>query len=105
MKKHTMRYCGIMMMVACATFANVQAAEQPAGEAKAIASQTITLDGPDWKIATDPNNKGRDEKWFEAPRPEAKPATVPCLWLRPISWGPPTSTPVPKDSRTVFITA
>lgn len=41
-------------------------------------SQTITLDGPDWKIATDPNNKGRDEKWFEAPRPEAKPATVPC---------------------------
>ena len=78
MKKHTMRYCGIMMMVACATFANVQAAEQPAGEAKAIASQTITLDGPDWKIATDPDNKGRDEKWFEAPRPEAKPATVPC---------------------------
>ncbi len=41
-------------------------------------SQTITLDGPDWTIATDPHDKGRDEKWFEAPRPEAKPATVPC---------------------------
>ena len=41
-------------------------------------SQTITLDGPDWTIATDTNNKGRDEKWFEVQRPEAKPATVPC---------------------------
>jgi len=29
-----------------------------------IPSQTITLDGPDWQIATDPENKGRDEKWF-----------------------------------------
>ncbi|MFZ4398372.1 MAG: sugar-binding domain-containing protein, partial [Kiritimatiellia bacterium] len=47
-------------------------------KAKAIASQTITLDGPDWTIATDPHDKGRDEKWFEAPRPEAQPATVPC---------------------------
>jgi len=41
-------------------------------------SQTITLDGPDWKIATDPKNTGRDEKWFEVQRPEAKQATVPC---------------------------
>ena len=40
--------------------------------------ETITLDGPDWTNATDPHDKGRDEKWFEAPRPEAQPATVPC---------------------------
>ena len=79
MKKNTMRYCGILIIVAWATFANVLAAEQPSGEAKAIASQTITLDGPDWRIATDPDNKGRDEKWFAAPRPEAKPTPVPWV--------------------------
>ncbi len=30
-----------------------------------IPSQTITLDGPDWLIATDPENIGRHEKWFD----------------------------------------
>jgi hypothetical protein len=53
------------------TIANVLAAEF-------TTSQTIALDGPDWRIATDPDNKGRDGKWFSAPRPEAKPTTVPC---------------------------
>jgi hypothetical protein len=28
-------------------------------------SQTITLDGRDWRIATDPDNTGREEKWFD----------------------------------------
>jgi hypothetical protein len=30
-----------------------------------IPEQTITLDGPDWQIATDPDNTGRDERWFD----------------------------------------
>lgn len=29
-------------------------------------SQTITLDGPDWQIATDLLNIGRDQKWFDS---------------------------------------
>ena len=58
------------MSVCCITLlaAVVLAAEVPSGETTAIMSQTLTLDGPDWTIATDPDNKGRDEKWFDAPR-------------------------------------
>ena len=37
----------------------------------------IHLDGEGWRIATDPGNQGREQKWFEAPRPEAKPIAVP----------------------------
>jgi hypothetical protein len=44
-----------------------------------IPSQTITLDGPDWRIATDPDNKGHDEKWFDAACAEAKPTPVPWV--------------------------
>lgn len=44
-----------------------------------IPSQIITLDGPDWRIATDPDNKGRDDQWFAAPRTEAKPTPVPWV--------------------------
>jgi hypothetical protein len=40
---------------------------------------TQSLDGPDWKIATDPKNAGREGKWFEGPRPEAKPTKVPWV--------------------------
>ena len=58
-KKMDVMCCyGMLIVGALTMFANVQAAEQPAGEAKAIASQTITLDGPDWRIATDPKNVG-----------------------------------------------
>ena len=35
------------------------------------------LDGNGWLIATDVKNQGREEKWFETPRPEAKPISVP----------------------------
>lgn len=39
----------------------------------------LSLDGDGWQLATDPQNVGRDQKWFEAPRPEAKPAKVPWI--------------------------
>ena len=31
-----------------------------------VPSQTISLDGPDWRIATDPFNNGREENWFDS---------------------------------------
>src|SRR5437870_302981 len=37
-----------------------------------------SLDG-DWLIATDPGNAGREQKWFLAPRPEAKRTPVPSI--------------------------
>ena len=44
-----------------------------------VKSQTILLDGSDWRVAADPKNTGREEKWFEAPRPDAKATPVPGI--------------------------
>lgn len=54
----------------------MQAAELPTRDS-AVKSQTILLDGSDWRIEADPGNKGREEKWFESARPDAKPTSVP----------------------------
>jgi len=43
------------------------------------ASTVHALDGPGWLLATDPQNVGRDQQWWNAPRPEAKPARVPWI--------------------------
>ena len=45
--------------------------------AHSATTQINRLDGEGWLIATDGKNQGREEKWFAAPRPEAKPAAVP----------------------------
>ena len=37
------------------------------------------LDGS-WLLVTDPNNVGREQKWFMRPSPEAKPARVPGIF-------------------------
>ena len=42
-------------------------------------STVVSLDGDRWLLATDPTNVGREEKWFESPRPEAKPTKVPGI--------------------------
>ena len=39
----------------------------------------LTLDGDMWKIATDPTNVGREEKWFNAPKADAKSTKVPWI--------------------------
>ena len=44
-----------------------------------LSSTVVSLDGDRWLLATDPKNVGREEKWFEAPRPEAKPTKVPWI--------------------------
>lgn len=43
------------------------------------ASLTMNLDGNDWKIATDPQNTGREQQWFNAPTADAKPTKVPWI--------------------------
>ena len=42
-------------------------------------TSTLSLDGDAWKIATDPKNVGREEKWFNAPTADAKPTKVPWI--------------------------
>jgi len=54
----------------------------PATKAATLGSQSTlvtSLDGEGWLLATDPNNVGREEKWFSAPRPEAKSTKVPWI--------------------------
>ncbi len=47
--------------------------------AEVISGSMISLDGPDWLLAMDPENAGRDQGWFNAPRPDAKTAKVPGI--------------------------
>ena len=41
------------------------------------ASTTVMLDGHGWFLATDPDNVGRQQKWYSAPQVDAKPVSVP----------------------------
>ena len=45
------------------------------------ASTAVSLDGPaEWRVAVDPKNAGREEKWWQQARPEAKPVRVPGVY-------------------------
>jgi hypothetical protein len=54
-----------------------------ATEAAPISSQVVSLDGDGWLLATDPKNVGRDEQWWNAPRPDAKTTKVPWIIQEP----------------------
>ncbi|CAN5776643.1 hypothetical protein BH09VER1_BH09VER1_17210 [soil metagenome] len=41
-------------------------------------ASVVSLDGT-WLLATDAQNVGRDQRWYEAPRPDAKPVKVPWI--------------------------
>jgi hypothetical protein len=47
--------------------------------AATVVDSVISLDGGEWRLAADAKNVGVAEKWFDAPRPDAKPAKVPGL--------------------------
>ena len=42
-------------------------------------TRTLSLDGEGWLLATDPQNVGRTEQWFNASTKEAKPTKVPWI--------------------------
>ncbi|MBC8871484.1 MAG: glycoside hydrolase family 2 [Planctomycetes bacterium] len=44
-----------------------------------VSSSVTSLDGDEWLLATDPQNVGREEKWWGGPRPDAKPTRVPWI--------------------------
>ncbi len=39
----------------------------------------IQILGEGWRLALDPGNQGREERWFDAIRLEARPAPVPGI--------------------------
>jgi hypothetical protein len=50
-----------------------------AASAATTVDSVLSLNGHDWLLAADAKNVGVAEKWYEAPRPDAKKATVPGL--------------------------
>lgn len=53
----------------------------PAGAESFTQSSTLlTLDGNGWTAAADPDNTGREENWWQAPRSEAIPVRVPGIF-------------------------
>ncbi|MCX6996435.1 MAG: glycoside hydrolase family 2 [Kiritimatiellaeota bacterium] len=44
-----------------------------------VAGSMLTLDGDAWRLATDPKNEGREQKWPGVPVPGAKPTKVPWI--------------------------
>ena len=55
---------------------------KPSHDGAPVAARTppleLLLDGQ-WLLATDPQNKGREQEWWKAPVPEAKPSKVPWI--------------------------
>jgi hypothetical protein len=49
------------------------------GEPAPKSSSTISLDGLGWLVAGDPKNLGREQKWWEGPTADAKPAKMPSI--------------------------
>jgi len=44
-----------------------------------VSTRILTLDGTDWLIAIDPNNEGREQKWYESPAKDTKAVKVPWV--------------------------
>ena len=67
--------CKLVILVAT----SVLSVGIPAG-AGPIIGRVISLDGKDrWVVSPDPSNVGKREKWWTAPRPDAKPIRVPGM--------------------------
>ena len=78
MRISTLLFIISLLVVGFATArAGEPATSVPAGQP--VSSNVVSLDGDGWLLATDPKNVGREEKWFETPRAEAKPTKVPWI--------------------------
>lgn len=62
----------VLSLCAAEAIAAGPAAKQPQTR------KTICLDGT-WRLATDPDNVGRAQQWWKAPRPEARETRVPWI--------------------------
>lgn len=80
MTTRAMALCvGLLLVVSLASSAWTADPVPSSGPDSRVLSQAIALDGPGWVVAADPKNVGRAEKWFDAPRPDAKPTAVPGI--------------------------
>jgi hypothetical protein len=72
------RLATIVVLVGWASRAGSTAdgAEEPVARSTAV----VSLDAPDWLVAPDPKNVGRQEQWWLQPRPQANPVRVPGVF-------------------------
>ena len=73
---------GLCVPEAFALAMDQNAPAKAAGSQGAAPALAASLDG-EWRIATDPNNVGRKEQWFQSPRSEAKTIKVPSIIQEP----------------------
>ncbi len=50
------------------------------GNGPTCGATIVSLDGQDWRVAADPNNRGRDEAWWKDPVRAAQQARVPGIF-------------------------
>jgi len=55
----------------------VNVTSQKITKSASTAQGVLSLDGTDWLVAPDAKNVGREEKWWQSPRPDAKKIRVP----------------------------
>jgi len=64
--------CG---MVSVVNLSGAAAQTTPFSSEACQPAQVFSLDGGGWSLAADPGNVGRQEKWWESPRADAKAIT------------------------------
>jgi hypothetical protein len=67
------------LVAACPPCAAGAAASAGAAAPNPEATMVTSLDGDNWLLAPDPKNVGREERWFQAPRPDAKRTKAPWI--------------------------
>ncbi len=78
MRRITLPLFFILLMVGPKSLRAEEAAVV-AGEDRPATSAVVSLDGEQWLLLPDPKNEGREQAWWQAPRPEAKPTKVPWI--------------------------
>ncbi len=57
----------------------VEFSASPVQAGPLVPGDVLSLDGDDWLLATDPDNVGKDQKWYRTPQAEAKQTKVPWI--------------------------
>jgi hypothetical protein len=69
----------VFLVVFLPAIGALKGASAQAEPAAVKSSTAIDLSGASWRLAPDPKNVGRNEKWYNGPVPAAKPVAVPCV--------------------------
>lgn len=78
MKRVAQSFVGVLLLSA-ALLALGAATAGRASAGPVASSSVISLDGQSWLVASDPDNIGRQQQWFERPQSDAKSTKVPGI--------------------------